>query len=68
MAVATADIWVRFAAAAISNGEETPSGAGELADRMMAQFYRRFEYKAGDHLRGSEWWIRDNDTTRGWKK
>lgn len=48
-----AEIWVRFAAAAMQDKDLTSNGVGERADDMMDQFHRRFEHYNGGY--GTFW-------------
>lgn len=48
-----AEVWVRFAAAAMQNKDLTPNGVGERADDMMDQFRKRFEWYSGGY--GTFW-------------
>lgn len=50
----SADVWVRFAAAAVARGE-SPNDAGDTADKMLDQFHRRWEWYSGGFGRFWKW-------------
>lgn len=47
--IGEAEIWVRFAEAALSTGENTPTEAASLADATLDEFNRRFEWYEGGY-------------------
>ena len=42
----TASLWVKFAAAALAYAGNTPVSAADVADKMLKEFEKRFEWDA----------------------